>query len=174
MAEKMTKTTTATKAEDTTKKKKTWDNEDWIPCRSLVSGPLYVEGYRTKFLYSWADFDDVVEVQYQDLIWMIRTRSNTTIYEPRIIIEENQLIAEHKEIGELYASLYSGNELKDIINLPAHQMKKVIEKLPNGAKEALKGIVSTMIDSKALDSVTKIKVLDEVLGTNMLLTLVQE
>ena len=53
-------------------------------------------------------------------------------------------------------------------------MKSAIEQLPSGAKEAIKGIASTMINSHILDSVQKIKVLDEIFGTNMLLTLVQE
>ena len=53
-------------------------------------------------------------------------------------------------------------------------MKTEISKLPVGAKESIKGIAATMIDSHVLDSVQRIKALDEIFGTNMLLTLVQE
>ena len=51
---------------------------------------------------------------------------------------------------------------------------ETIKKLPKGAKEALKGIASTMIESHTLDSVHRIKALDEIFDTKMLLTLVQE
>jgi len=70
--------------------------------------------------------------------------------------------------------MYETSDLNEILNLPVPQMSETIKKLPKGAKEALKGIVSTMIESHALDSVHKIKALDEIFGTKMLLTLVQE
>ena len=70
--------------------------------------------------------------------------------------------------------MYDTSDLNQILLLPVSQMKTEIAKLPAGAKEAIKGMASTMIDSHALDSVQRIKALDEIFGTNMLLTLVQE
>lgn len=89
-----TKKTTATtdsteKATKTTEVKedvKTFSPEDTIPCRSLVSGGLYIEGARSHILYSWADCGDVVDVEYRDLIYLVRTREDVNIYSPRIII----------------------------------------------------------------------------------------
>ena len=53
-------------------------------------------------------------------------------------------------------------------------MVDTINALPMGCKNALKGITATMIDNGQLDSIQKIKALDEIFETNMLLTLVQE
>ena len=141
-----TKKTTATtdsteKATKTTEVKedvKTFLPEDTIPCRSLVSGGLYIEGARSHILYSWADCGDVVDVEYRDLIYLVRTREDVNIYSPRIIIEDEDFVEQNKSV------------------------------------KALKGIASTMIESHALDSVHRIKALDEIFGTKMLLTLVQE
>lgn len=168
-----TKSMTKTNSNEVEETKK-FSNSDLIPCRSLVSGPLYVEGSRTKILYSWADYGDVESIEYQDLIYMVRSRGNKDIYDPRLVIEDEDFITQNKSLKELYDSLYSMKDLKDVINLPLAKMKTEIEKMPNGAKTALKGIASTMIDAHTLDSIQKVKALDEIFGTQMLLTLVQE
>ena len=97
-----------------------------------------------------------------------------TIYEPRIIIEDEDFIAENPKLAELYESMYTKGDLMEIINLPISQMVDTINALPMGCKNALKGIAATMIDNGQLDSIQKIKALDEIFETNMLLTLVQE
>lgn len=148
--------------------------EDLIPCKSIVSGGLYVEGARSKMLYTWADYDDVVEVEYRDLLFMVRSRENSTIYEPRIIVLDNDFISQNKALADFYESMYTTDDLREIIKLPVPKMKKEIEKLPEGIRNAIKGLAATMIDTRTLDSVQKIKALDEIFGTSMLLTLVQE
>ena len=167
-------TKTNTNDEEVVVEKKKFSNSDPIPCRSIVNGGLYITGPRSNIFYSWADYGDVIDVEFQDLSNMVRTPANKDIYEPRIIIEDEEFIRQNKSLTELYESLYSTKDLRDIINLPVAKMKQEIEKLPNGVKNALKGIASTMINSHQLDSVQKIKALDEIYGTQMLLTLVQE
>lgn len=156
------------------KKVKTFNQEDSIPCRSLVSGPLYITGIRSGIPYTWADYDDVQDVEYRDLIYMVRSTGDKNIYNPRIIIEDEDFIEQNKQLKGLYDSLYSTGDLRDIINLPVKQMTDAIKKLPSGARESFKGIVSTMIDAHQLDSVSKIKAIDEIFGTRLLLTLAQE
>lgn len=151
-----------------------YNPEDLIPCRSMVSGGLYIEGERSKFTYSWADYGDVNEIEYRDLIYMVRTNGNKNIYEPRIIIEDEEFISQNPTLKNFYDSMYTTTNLIDILSLPENKMKEVVKDLPIGCKNALKGIASTMIDDHRLDSVGKIKALDSIFGTNMLLTLVQE
>ncbi len=171
-------TETATKEEvketKTKKAERVFAPEDTIPCRSLVSGGLYIEGDRSHILYSWADCGDVVDVEYRDLIYLVRTRANANIYAPRIIVDDEDFVKQNKALKDLYDSLYSDGDLMAVLSLPEGRMRKEIEKLPVGARESLKGMVSTMIESGALDSVQKIKALDEIFGTRLLLTLAQE
>lgn len=159
--------------EETVEVKKTFEPEDLIPCRSLVSGELFVVGNRSNYLYQWADYGDIIEVEYRDLIYMIRS-NDKTIYEPRIVIEDDDIVSEYARIGKLYDSLYSVQDLRDILFMNANDMKANIEPMPNGAKEAIKGLAATMIDEGTLDSVSNIRVLDEIFGTKLLLTLVQD
>lgn len=159
---------------ETKKKDKVFKQTDPIPCRSMVSGALYIDGARSGIFYSWADYGDVQEVEYRDLLYMVRTREDRNIYSPRIIIEDDDFIEQNKSVKDLYESMYTTVDLREIIHLPVRQMVTEINKLPSGVKESVKGIASTMIASHELDSVQKIKALDEIFGTSMLLTLVQE
>ena len=151
-----------------------FEQEDLILCRSMVSGQLFIEGTRSKLLYTFADYNDVCDIEYRDLIYMVRTYNNRFVYEPWIIIEDEDFIAENPKLAELYESMYTKGDLMEIINLPISQMVDTINALPMGCKNALKGIAATMIDNGQLDSIQKIKALDEIFETNMLLTLVQE
>lgn len=153
---------------------KTFEPEDLIPCRSMVSGQLFIEGTRSKLLYTFADYGDVCDIEYRDLIYLVRSYRDKTIYEPRIVVEDEDFIAQNPKLGELYESMYTNGDLMDVINLPLTQMVSTVNSLPVGCKNALKGVVATMIDSGALDSIKKIKALDDIFGTNMMITLAQE
>lgn len=154
--------------------KKEFGQEDLILCRSMVSGQLFVDGVRSGLLYTFADYNDTCEIEYRDLIYLVRSYKDKTIYEPRIVIEDEDFIAENPKLAELYESLYTKGDLMEIINLSLSQMVDTINALPMGCRNALKGIAATMIDNGQLDSIQKIKALDEIFETNMLLTLVQE
>lgn len=153
---------------------KTFEPEDLIPCRSMVSGQLFIEGTRSKLLYTFADYGDVCDIEYRDLIYLVRSYRDKTIYEPRIVVEDEDFIAQNPKLSELYETMYTNGDLIDVINLPLNQMVNTVNSLPAGCKNALKGVVATMIDSGALDSIKKIKALDDIFGTNMMITLVQE
>lgn len=153
--------------------KRTFNKEDLIPCKSITNGPLYVTGDKTSQLYRWANYGDVEEVEYQDLVYMIRSKK-ASVFKPRFIVQDKNIVDQYPELKGLYNALYSTKDLKDILGLPVYQMKKAIEDLPEGAHDAIRGIAASMITSGSLDSVKKIKELDEIFNTNLLLTLVQK
>lgn len=159
------------KVEDKTNVRQ-YEKEDVIPCKSLTDGLLLVTGERSGILYRWADYGDVEEVEYQDLVYMIRSHKTCITY-PSFIIQDEEFVSQHPELKELYNSLYSMKDLTDILNLPVTQMKKAINDLPDGVFETLKGVAASMIMNGTFDSVKKIKVLDEIFDTNLLLTLAQ-
>ena len=53
--------------------------------------------------------------------------------------------------------------------MPLEDMKKAIVALPKGALKTLQSIASTEVSNKTLDSIQKIRYLDEVFGTELLL-----
>lgn len=156
------------------KKERVFQQTDAIPCRSITNGPLYLTGIRSGIPYTWADYNDVQDVEYRDLIYLARTSGNKYVYKPRFIIEDEDFVAQNPKIKELYDSMFTTDDLRDIVKLPVKSMVAEINKLPEGAKDSFKGLVSTMIYDHALDSVQKIKAIDEIFGTKMLLMLAQE
>lgn len=152
--------------------KRVYKDEDLIPCRSITSGGLYVEGDRTHYLYTWADYGDVVDVEYRDLIFMIR-QNNKNVFEPRFIIEDAELVSQFKNLDNLYTTMYEIGDFETLLSLNVRDLEAQIKLLPSGAQNAFKQYVVTAIDNRTLDSVQKIKVIDNIFKTNLLLTLAQ-
>ena len=164
---------TVVKEEETTTTTKKFDKEDLIPCRSITNGGLYVDGDKTGMAYRWADYGDIIDIEYQDLIYMVRARKSCVMI-PRFVVMDDDFIEQNPTLSDLYDSMYSKNDLKGILDLNANDMAAAIEGLPKGAKDAVKGLAATMIDLGALDSIKKVKALDEIFGTKLLLTLAEE
>lgn len=151
--------------------KKKHADDDMIKCTSVTAGLLIMSGARTNSVYRWLDAGDVIEVAYADLIAEIRSRS-PYIFRPRFVIDDDAIVKEHKGLAELYETLYSKDDLRKILDLPTNKMKSVIGQLPDGVKDTLKSIAATCISTGELDSVQRIKAIDEVFGTQLLATVV--
>lgn len=175
---KMTKTNTATtevkeKVEEKVvetkpveKQKKKFEQSDGILCRSVTQGLLLFEGSNTGMLYRWDDYGDVQEVEYRDLVSAVRTRKSY-IFEPYFIIDDEDFIAEFPQVAKFYNDSYSIRDIIEIVNMPTNEMVEAIKTLPSGALDNLKSIVVNQIATGSLDSVSKIKALDEIFGTDL-------
>lgn len=150
--------------------KKKFAPEDLIPCVSLTPGEMFVVGERSKTLYTFADIDHVVEIEFRDLDYAAR-RKDAMMYKPRYIVQDRDFIAMHPELDKIYSSLHSVRDLKAILSLAPNQMRKAIEALPVGAQDAIKTIAATMVDQGTLDSIQRVKVIDSIFNTELLLKL---
>lgn len=153
---------------ETKPKKRVFKTTDIIPCMSITSGRLLMKGVKSNINYFWSGRGEVIDVEYQDLTAAIRS-GKKHIFEPYFIIQDEDFLSEFPQVQSLYSSMYSVSDLKDVLRLPPEQMKTVIKSLPNGAKESIKNIASTMISNGSFDSVKGIKALDEVFNTNFML-----
>ena len=155
------------KVEAVKKVEKTYAPTDGIPCKSITQGGLYMPGLKSHILYTWVDAGDVVEVEYQDLMAAIRS-NNGYIMSPLFVIEDEEVIEHYPQIKKLYESLYSIGELEDVIlELDPASMKATILSLPEGARNSISHLASKMLSDGRLDSVKKIKILDEIFDTDM-------
>ena len=148
---------------------KKFEAMDGVLCRSIVDGVLVMEGIKSKNFYKWADANDVAEVEYQDLVSAVR--SNTSyVFAPHFIIEDEDFLEQFPQVQKVYDSMYTTADLKEILKLPATAMMKEIEALPSGSKDNLREIAGKMVLNGQLDSVQKIKALDNFYKTNFLIT----
>ena len=157
-----------TNTEEVKIEKKKFNPKDLIPCVSITPGEMFYVGKKSEDLYTFADIDDVVEIEFRDLDYAARAK-DAMMYKPRFIVQDKDFMALHPALDEVYSNLHSVKDLKDILKQSPEQMRKSIATLPEGAKESIKVIAATMVDNGTLDSVKRVNVLDEIFGTEMLL-----
>lgn len=144
--------------------------DDLITCRSITYGELLLTGIKSKLLYTWANYGDTTEVEFQDLQALKSTRSSY-LYRPRIVIEDEELLEQwDKDFGDMYKNIVD-IDVEDMFRLPLNQFKSKLKKAPKGVQQAVKNIAGEKIMNGSLDSLAKIKAIDEILGTDLKLYL---
>lgn len=169
---KTTKPKTEVKKPVVKKAESKFTDKDMIPCKSVTSGGLSFIGY-SGVKYRWENYGLIEYVAYEDLRREAQNANPTNyLFYPRFVVVDPDFVEEFPKLEEFYSQFYTEEgDFEEILNLPESQMEEAINKLPKGCKECIKGIVATKIDEGTLDSVSRIKALDKILGTNMLLTL---
>ena len=153
---------------DEKKAKKVFKDTDLIRCVSITSGELGMTGIKTSIGYRWAGRGDETGVEYQDLVAAVRLNKNH-IYKPYFIISDKDFIAQFPQVEKVYSSMFTYKDLTDVLKLEPERMRSAILSLPDGAKNSIKNIISSLISSGNLDSIARIKVLDEIFDTKFML-----
>ena len=148
------------------KPKKKFSDSDGIVCRSITQGGLFMEGAKTRMLYEWVNYGDKTLVEYADLASAVRVKSSF-VFTPLFIVEDEDFIEEFDQLKKFYTENHTVQDLESILRLSAEDMMTEISALPKSAVESLKVIAASAITDGTLDSVSKIKVLDELFGTNL-------
>ena len=146
--------------------KKTFAQSDGILCKSITQGTLYVEGVKTGMLYSFSDYGDETEIEYRDLVGMIRSKDKS-VFEPRFVVVDEDFINEYPALRKYYDEEFSLQNIRDILKYPDSKMIDAIKNLPKGALNSLKSIAAEQVATGQIDSVRKIKALDSVFGTDL-------
>lgn len=182
MAESMTKKSTTTKSsaskvkntvveekKEIVEDKVTFEPTDLIECVSVTSGELIFFGRKTKNIYRWTDYGDTQEVEYQDLKSEKLNKTSRYIYDPLFMINNDNVLnsPEFKGVSDVYKTFLSVDDIDDIFNLDLGNFKRTISELPIGLKNTIKSLAVTKIENGSLDSVKKIKCMDEILGTDL-------
>ena len=140
--------------------------DELITCRSVTYGELLLTGKKSKLLYSWSNYGDTTEVEYQDLQALKSTKS-TYLYRPRIVIEDEELVEQFgKDFIDMYKNVVDV-DVDELFKLPVGQFKSKLKKAPKGVQQAVKNIAGEKIMNGSLDSLAKIKAIDEILGTDL-------
>jgi hypothetical protein len=148
--------------------KRVFNSTDGILCRSVIAGKLGMIGERTGIPYEWIGRGDTIEVEYQDLAAAIRM-GKKHIKEPYFVILDNDFIEEFPQVAKIYNDMFSTGDIQEIFTLPVKDFKNAVLSLPVSVQNTVKNIASTMISNGTLDSVQKIKILDEIFGTKLML-----
>lgn len=165
-AEKSEQTITVKKPK--TKKKKQFDDEDRIACMCVFPGTVGMTGKRSRIPYYWEGMGTIEYVEYQDLRSEVLNKKSTYIYEPLILVLDEDFISQQPDLKRVYDSYYTPEQIVNKIKtLTPTQLRQFIKDLPVGIKENIKTIAVDMIRDGTLDSIKKIRVIDEIFGTDL-------
>jgi hypothetical protein len=160
--EEVTEKEVITKTEE--KIKKTYTDSDYILCRSVWFGGLNVT-CNSGNSYEFKNYGAECEINYRDLVSLIRKGSDH-VFLPRFVILDEDLLEDFPSVQKTYETMYTRNDLADILALPISQMKVEIAKLPDATKNVLCKMISTEIASGRLDSIAKVRALSEIFDSD--------
>ena len=138
---------------------------DLILCKSVTYGELLLPGKKSQLLYTWSNYGDMTEVEYQDLQALKSTRSQY-LNAPMFVIEDEDLLEQWPEFKALYEKVATV-DIDKLFDLPIAQFKKKLRDLPIGFRDSIKNIAGSKIQDGTLDSIKKIEAIDEILNTNL-------
>ena len=158
-----TKTVTETK----TVEPRVFKPDDRILCRSVTQGELLLPG-KSGELYRWLAYGDEAYVEYQDLL-ALKSKKSQYIYNPLFVIEDEELLADNRwiDLAPIYEKLYAIDDFDELLNLPIGKFTEIFKMMPTGMRNSVKIEVATRLDEGTFDSLQKVKVIDEVCGSDL-------
>lgn len=142
------------------KEKKVFTDSDYILCRSVWSGGLNVVS-QSGNLYEFRNYGSECEINYRDLVTMIR-RGSQHIFLPRFVILDEDFLEDFPTVKRVYGTMYTMSDLVEILELPVSRMRTEIEKLPKATKDSMRNLIATQIANGTLDSISKVRALTEI------------
>lgn len=172
MANKTTKVTKTSENNDVVEVKveaRKFNPTEPIECVSVTAGRLLMIGRKTGNLYDWTNCGDTAYVEYQDLKAEMLVSTSPIMYDPMILINDPDVYScpEFAKLSGVYKDALTAEEIDDFFNLPTQQFSSKLKKLPKGIQNTIKSIAADKIENGSLDSITKIKIIDATLGTDL-------
>lgn len=146
------------------KEKKVFTDSDYILCRSVCYGGLNITS-QSGNLYEFKDYGYDCEINYRDLVSLIRKGSDH-VFLPRFVILDEDLLEDFPTVKRVYEKMYTRNDLLDILRMPVHQMELEIRELPDTTRSVLEQMVATEIANGNLDSISKVRKLSEIFDSD--------
>lgn len=146
------------------KEKKVFTDSDYILCRSVWSGGLNVLS-PSGILYEFKDYGAECDINYRDLVDLIR-RGSDHIFLPRFVILDDDFLDNFPTVQRVYGEMYTKEDLVEILELPIPAMKREIEKLPKATKDSMRNLVATQIANGKLDSIAKVRELTTIFNSD--------
>ncbi len=138
---------------------------DRIECRSVTGGELFLVGPKSQLLYTWEDYNDTTEVEYQDL-QALQSRKSGFLVKPRFIIEDEELV---EQWGSMLKPIYekiTTQNIEEFFELPLPKFKAQLNVMPTGLKDAIKTKAVQMIHNEELYDIRKVREMDAAWGTD--------
>lgn len=143
-----------------------FQKDDLIEVKSVFAGSCTLVGRRSGNVYVWEKLGEIQYVEYQDLLAEITNRYSKYIYEPLLLIEDEDVINKNPKLKDLYDAMIDVEDIEDsLLNDSVEELRSILITLPSGLKETVKSVASTLMQDGALYDVRKIRLLDDLYHT---------
>lgn len=149
-----------------TEQPREFQKDDLIEVKSVFAGSCTLVGRRSGNVYVWETLGEIQYVEYQDLLAEITNRYSKYIYEPLLLIEDEDVINKTPKLKDLYNAMIDVEDIEDsLLNDSVEDLRSILISLPSGLKETVKSVASTLMQDGALYDVRKIRLLDDLYHT---------
>lgn len=163
-----TKVEEPVKVVEVKKEPRKFEQNDPILCRSVTPGWMAVYG-KSGIPYVFSNYGDECEIEYGDL-FALKNKRSRYLYDPLLIIEDEELLEHPRwaDVAKFYdEEVYGMDDINYVLNKQNTSFKNALQSLPKGLKKALTVEVAKRIENGTFDSMKKIKIIDEVCGTDL-------
>lgn len=180
-AEKVTineevKTETKTKTVKQSKKVVKLEDSVLITVKSNVFGKLIFKNNKTGDIIKWLEFGETQELSIGDLRSMKGTQRR--FFSDNWIIIEGvydegyedvtpEDVYKTLQVSQYYEELLCPKNINDVFNWSAKDIKSKVPNMSSGVKESLIIKANELVETEVLDSLSKIKALEEVLSCEL-------
>lgn len=149
-----------------TEQPREFQKDDLIEVKSVFAGSCTLVGRRSGNVYVWEKLGEIQYIEYQDLLAEITNRYSKYIYEPLLLIEDEDVINKNPKLKDLYDAMIDVEDIEDsLLNDSVEELRSILITLPSGLKETVKSVASTLMQDGALYDVRKIRLLDDLYHT---------
>lgn len=141
------------------------DRNEMIATRSSVNGLLIYISPRSKEKYTWDDFGSVEYMEMGELMTM-KSSSPKFLKDAQLIIDDEEA-AEYLGLTKVYENLIDLDDLNDFFDKSTDEIAKVLPKLPEGLKRAIATRARALAEDGTLDSLGKIKIIEQELDVDI-------
>lgn len=145
--------------------KKVYQATDMIPCKSVRYGILQHVSKKSGDIYEWADYGDITEVAYGDLL-ALKSRKSKFLYAPWFLILDDQLVDDWNLTG-VYEFFNEFDDIEDFLQSGAISLRQKLPQAPQGFKDLVVHKAGEMLRNGVLDSIGTVRAIDDILHKNL-------
>lgn len=146
------------------KKKRKIERDELITVMNYTTGKVVYRSPKTGAELVFYEFGDTDEIEFGELITM-KNAYRRYLTEPWLFIFDEDVI-DHLGLKQVYENLLRPEEVDRFFYLPLNKMKNILEKAPLGLKDLIASKAARKIKEGTLDSVSKIKLIEETLNVS--------
>jgi hypothetical protein len=146
-------------------RKKQIDLDMLVPCRNVTDGRLVYKSRKTGLQTIWMSHGDMEYIDVGELLTM-KASQPKFLNEPWLVIEDDDVV-EYLGLKHLYQRLVDTEDLDSFFNKTHTEMAGILDRIPNGTKDAIAIRARKLVEEGTLYDNRKIRVLEEKLKIDL-------